>query len=63
MNIESRSYVVYTFASHSEGPGLDSRLKGWIEWLRFLVVFFSSTIQILGRYLKVGHNHFLPQHL
>lgn len=35
------------------------QLVDWLFWLRFFIVFFSPSRQLVGKYLPLGHNCFL----
>jgi hypothetical protein len=50
-------------ASIQRCPGLKSFLWHWLLWLRFFTVFLNPvppSRQMRGKYLKLGHGHFLP---
>jgi hypothetical protein len=58
-NNERRGRVDNTSASYSGCPWFKSRPGNSLSWLRLFMVFFSPSRQILGLYLKLGHDHFL----
>jgi hypothetical protein len=58
--IARRGRVVSSLASYSGGPGFKSRPGGRLPWLRVFMVFLSPSRQMLGQYLKLGHDRFLP---
>jgi hypothetical protein len=60
LSSESRGQMVNIPASYSGGPGFKSRPGDRLSWLRYFVVFLSSSKQMQGSTSKLGYDHFLP---
>jgi hypothetical protein len=45
-----------------EAPRFESRPEHRLSRLRFLVVYLSHFIWMLGQYFETGHGRFLPNH-
>jgi hypothetical protein len=57
---ECHGRVVNILALYSGGPEFKSQPGDWLSWLRSFAVFLSPSRQMLGYYLKLYHDCFLP---
>jgi hypothetical protein len=60
---EYRCRLDHTPVQHTGGPGIKTRLRTWIIWLKVLIVSFRSSSQIRGKCLLPGYISILSMSL